>query len=137
MQSKVGDAGILPNGVQKMVSGLDSHPWDNHLMLGYSSRRGMAILGGAVLLAGCVQPRGLSYMEPAGPGKSYDLAVHVRNTPDIGYNPEVDEDRVRLAKRIAKPHCGKSQVAGEAKFNTEVWAITSSLPDYVVYLKCI
>jgi hypothetical protein len=96
----------------------------------------MVILGWAVLLAGCVQPRGLSYAEPASPGKSYDFAVHVRNTPDIGYNPEVDKDRIRLAKRIAKPHCGKSQVAGEAKFNTEVWGITSSRPDYVVYLKC-
>jgi hypothetical protein len=97
----------------------------------------MVTFGWAVLLAGCVQPRGLSYVEPARPGESYDFAVHVRNTPDIGYNPEVDEDRIRLARRIVRLHCASSQVVGEAKFNTEIWGITSSLPDYVVYLKCI
>jgi hypothetical protein len=106
-------------------------------MMRHSSRRGLVSFGLAVLLAGCVQPRGLSYVDPAGPGKSYDFAVHVRNTPDIGYNPAVDIDRVSLARRIVKPHCAKSQVAGEAKFNTEIWGITSSLPDYVVYFKCI
>jgi hypothetical protein len=106
-------------------------------MLGDFSRKCMVTFGCAVLLAGCARDRALSYVEQASPGNSYDFAVHVRNTPDIGYNPDVDEDRVRLARRIAKPHCVRSQVAGEAKFNTEIWGITSSLPDYIVYLKCM
>jgi hypothetical protein len=36
----------------------------------------------------------------------------------------------------ASPICARNQVAGEAKLNTEICGITSSLPDYVVYLKC-
>ena len=38
-------------------------------------------------------------VEQASPGLPYDYIVHVLNTYAIGYNPEVREDRNRMALR--------------------------------------
>jgi hypothetical protein len=75
-------------------------------------------------------------IEPAPYMSSYDYAVHVRNTYDIGYNPDVKEDRLRMALKALKGRCRAARIAGENKINTEIWGITSSLPDYIVLVKC-
>jgi hypothetical protein len=96
------------------------------------------IIGAAILisLGGCFHTGDASSVEAAGAEKPYDYVVHVRNTFGYRYNPEVSEDRVRLARQVVKPYCGNSQVVGENKFPTDVPGITSSRPDYVVYIRC-
>ena len=75
-------------------------------------------------------------IEPASSASSYDYAVHVRNTFNIGYNPEVKEDRHRMALKALRGQCREARIVGENKINTEIWGITSSLPDYIVLVKC-
>ena len=87
-------------------------------------------------LTGWTDTRGVVRVEQAAAGNPYDFVVHVRNIPDIGYNPEVRQDRLRMALRLVKRQCPAGHVVGEDKINTEIWSITSSLPDYVVLVKC-
>jgi hypothetical protein len=88
--------------------------------------------------AGWTDMRGAVRIERASAAKPYDFVVHVRNIPDIGYNPEVKEDRRRMALKLSKGYCqaGRVHVIGEAKISTEIWGITSSPPDYIVLVKC-
>jgi hypothetical protein len=81
------------------------------------------------------QPRGASLIEAAQPGQGYDFVVHVRNTYDYRYNPEVSADRILLARQIVKPFCSRNQIVGEAKFDREIFGLTTSRPDYVVYVR--
>jgi hypothetical protein len=90
----------------------------------------------SVVLAGWTDTRGAVRVEQAAAGKPYDFIVHVRNIPDIGYNPDVREDRTRMALRLLKGQCRAPRVVGDDKINTEIWGITSSLPDYVVLVSC-
>jgi hypothetical protein len=87
-------------------------------------------------LTGWTDTRGVVRVEQAAAGNPYDFVVHVRNIPDIGYNPEVREDRYRMALRLVKRECRAGHVVGDDKINTEIFGITSSLPDYVVLVKC-
>jgi hypothetical protein len=87
-------------------------------------------------LPGWTDTRGTIRIEPASAGMPYDFVVHVRNIPDIKYNPEVREDRHRMALRLVKAQCSRGRVVGEEKINTEIWGITSSLPDYIVLVSC-
>ncbi|MBV8701465.1 hypothetical protein [Bradyrhizobium sp.] len=82
------------------------------------------------------QPQNTSTIEAAPPGRPYDYVVHVQNTYDYRYNPEVRRDRILLAGRVARPFCPKIQIVGETKFKTEIFGLTTGKPDYVVYLKC-
>jgi hypothetical protein len=82
------------------------------------------------------QPRGASMIEAAPPAKPYDYIVHVKNTYDYRYNPEVRDDRILLAKKIVKPFCASNRIIGEAKFDTEIFGLVTGRPDYVVYVKC-
>jgi len=41
-----------------------------------------------------------------------------------------------MALRALRGQCRAARVVGEDKIITEIWAITSSLPDYVVLVKC-
>jgi hypothetical protein len=82
-------------------------------------------------------PRGASTIEAASPGAGYDYLIHVQNTYDYKYNPEVREDRLYLARQIVKPFCSKSQIVGEDRFKTEIFGIKPGKPDYVVYVKCL
>jgi hypothetical protein len=75
-------------------------------------------------------------IEQVSPANSYDYAVHVRNKHDIGYNPEVKEDRQRMALKALRGQCRTARVVGENKINREIWGITSSYPDYIVLVKC-
>jgi hypothetical protein len=75
-------------------------------------------------------------VEQASAGKPYDYIVHVQNTHSIGYNPEVREDRFRLAMRSLKGVCRDGWVVGDDKINTEIFGLYSSRPDYVVLVKC-
>ena len=68
--------------------------------------------------------------------KPYDYIVHVQNTYSIGYNPEVREDRNRMALKLLKSQCRAGRVVGDDKIITEIWGITSSRFDYVVLVKC-
>ena len=99
---------------------------------------GARIIGAAILITrgGCIHTGDASFVEEAGAERPYDYVVNVRNTFDYGYNPEVSEDRVRLARQVIKPNCRNSQVVRENKFPTDVPGITSSRPDHVVYIKC-
>ena len=81
-------------------------------------------------------PHGASVIEPASPGSGYDYVVHVKNTYDYKYNPEVREDRFLLARRAVRPFCKRSEIVGEDKFKTEIFGIWPGKPDYVVYVRC-
>jgi hypothetical protein len=80
--------------------------------------------------------RDTALIEPASSGSSHAYVVHVRNTYDIGYNPEVKGDRLRMARKALKGQCRAARIVGENKINREIWGITSSLPDYIVLVKC-
>ena len=99
--------------------------------------RGVAAIIFLVTLTGWTDMRGAVRVEQASAGQPYDFAVHVRNIPDIGYNPEVREDRYRMAVKLLRGQCRAARIVGDDKINTEIWGITSSLPDYVVLVKCL
>lgn len=75
-------------------------------------------------------------VEAASAGRPYDYVVHVQNTYAIGYNPEVRDDRYRMALHLVRGQCRAPRVVGEDKVSTEIWGITSSRPDYVVLVRC-
>jgi hypothetical protein len=87
-------------------------------------------------LPGWTDTRGMVRIEQASLGNPYDFVVHVRNIPDIGYNPVVREDRQRMALGLLRKQCPAGRVIGEDKIKTEIWGLTSSPPDYVVLVKC-
>jgi hypothetical protein len=94
---------------------------------------------GIVLLAvlpGWTDTRGMVRVDVAAPDRPYDFVVHVRNIPDIKYNPLVREDRNRMALDLVRGECRRARVVGEDTVNTEIYGITSSLPDYVVLVSC-
>ena len=88
------------------------------------------------VLPGWTDTRGWVRVEAASPGAPYDFVVHVRNIPDIKYNPLVREDRNRMALHLVRGECRRGRVVGENVVNTEIYGITSSLPDYVVLVSC-
>jgi hypothetical protein len=75
-------------------------------------------------------------VEQAAVGLPYDYIVHVLNTYAIGYNPDVRQDRNRMALRMLRGQCRAARVVGDDKIITEIWGITSSRPDYIVLVKC-
>jgi hypothetical protein len=88
------------------------------------------------VLPGWTDPRGMTHVEAASPGKPYDLVVHVSNIPDIKYNPLVWRDRHRMARELVRGQCPYPRVVGEDTVTTEIYGLTSSLPDYVVLVSC-
>jgi hypothetical protein len=96
----------------------------------------IAAILAVALLAGWTDTRGTVRVERASPEKPYDFVVHVRNIPDIKYNPLVREDRNRMALRLVSGECSRPRVVGEDKIITEIWGLTSSPPDYVVLVSC-
>jgi hypothetical protein len=94
-----------------------------------------AILFLAILPA-WTDTRGAVRIERASPEKPYDFVVHVRNIPDIKYNPLVREHRYRMALELVRGQCPGGRVVGEDKIITEIWGITSSPPDYIVLVGC-
>jgi hypothetical protein len=62
--------------------------------------------------------------------------VHVNNSAEIGYNPEVPGDRAGMAVALVKRYCPGPRVVGQEKIITEIYGITSSKPDYVVFVSC-
>jgi hypothetical protein len=108
-------------GIMKGIAGLTAFP----AMLVF-----LADLGSSALASDWAR------VEQASAGKPYDYIVHVQNTHSIGYNPEVREDRFRLALRSLKGVCRSGRVVGDDKISTEIPGITSSRPDYVVLVKC-
>jgi len=88
------------------------------------------------VLPGWTDTRGMVRVDAAAPDKPYDFVVHVRNIPDVRYNPLVREDRNRMALDLVRGECRRARVVGEDIVNTEIYGITSSLPDYVVLVSC-
>ena len=88
------------------------------------------------ILAGYADAHDVVRVEPASAGAPYDYVVHVLNTYDIGYNPDVRRDRNRMALRLLRGQCRTPRVVGDDKVSTEIWGITSSRPDYIVLVKC-
>ncbi len=82
-------------------------------------------------------PHGGSTIEAAGAGAAYDYVIHVQNTYDYKYNPQVRADRILLAKQIVRPFCSRNQIVGEDKIKTEIFGIKPGKPDYIVYVKCL
>jgi hypothetical protein len=82
-------------------------------------------------------PHGGSTIEAASPGAGYDYVIHVQNTYDYKYNPEVRADRILLAKQIVRPFCSRNRIVGEDKIETEIFAIKPGRPDYLVFVKCM
>src|SRR5579863_537650 len=91
-----------------------------------------AILLLVAVLPGWTDTRGIVRVVAAAPDKPYDLVVHVRNIPDIKYNPLVREDRNRMALHLVRGECPGGRVVGENIVDHEIYGITSSLPDYIV-----
>ena len=100
-------------------------------------RRVLIVAVAALPWSASGQPRGTSIVEAAPPSQPYDYVVHVQNTYDYRYNPEVREDRILLAKHIVRPFCPTNRVVGEAKFETEIFGLVTGRPDYIVYVKCL
>ena len=100
------------------------------------TRRLLVIATAAFPCSAFGQPQGDSIIEAAPPGQPYDYVIHVQNTYDYGYNPQVRDDRFLLAKRIVRPFCNKARIIGDAKFKTEIFGLITGKPDYVVYVKC-
>ena len=88
------------------------------------------------VLPGWTDTRGLVRVEAASPDKPYDFVVHVRNIPDIKYNPLVRQDRHRMALELVRGECPYARIVGEDSLITELYGVTSSLPDYVVLVSC-
>jgi hypothetical protein len=88
------------------------------------------------VLPGWTDTRGTVRIEAASPDKPYDFVVHVRNIPDIKYNPLVRQDRNHMALNLVRGQCSYPHVVGEDTVTTEIYGITSSLPDYVVLVSC-
>ena len=88
------------------------------------------------IAAGAANAHEMVRVEQAYPGKPYDYIVHVLNTYAIGYNPDVREDRNRMALKLLRGQCRAPRVVGDDKISTEIWGITSSRPDYIVLVKC-
>jgi hypothetical protein len=88
------------------------------------------------ILAGGAEARELGRVEQAAASKPYDYVVHVPNTYAIGYNPEVREDRYRIARQTLRGQCRSPLIVGDDKIITEIWGITTSRPDYIVLVKC-
>ena len=98
--------------------------------------RFLAAVALLVILPGWTDTRGMVRVDAAAPGSPYDFVVHVRNIPDIKYNPLVREDRNRMALHLVRGECRHGRVVGEDIVNTEIYGITSRLPDYVVLVSC-
>ena len=88
------------------------------------------------LLAGWTDMRGIVRVERAAPDKAYDFVVHVSNKAEIKYNPDVRQDRYRMALDLVRGECPGGRIAGDRKIDTDIWGITSSPPDYVVLVRC-
>lgn len=88
-------------------------------------------------IAAADTPHGGSTIEAASPGTGYDYVIHVQNTYDYKYNPEVRADRILLARQIVHPFCSRNRIVGEDKVKTEIFGIKPGKPDYVVYVKCM
>jgi hypothetical protein len=95
-----------------------------------------ALLIISTALAGCADVRGTVRVDQAPAGQPYDFVVHVKNSAEIGYNPEVSGDRAGMAMTLVKRYCHAPRVVGQQKINTEIYGITSSKPDYVVFVSC-
>jgi hypothetical protein len=102
----------------------------------FMTKTALATMICAMVLAGSASASDMVRVEPASSGRPYDYVVHVQNTFSIGYNPLVREDRDRMALRALRGQCRAARIVGEDKITTEIWGITSSLPDYVVMVKC-
>lgn len=89
------------------------------------------------ILPGWTDTRGMVRVDAAAPDKPYDFVVHVRNIPDIKYNPLVRQDRNRMALDLVRGECHRARVVGEDIVSTEIYGITSSLPDYIVLVSCV
>jgi hypothetical protein len=100
------------------------------------TKTALATMVCAMVLVGSASASDMVRVEPASPGRPYNYIVHVQNTFSIGYNPLVREDRDRMALRALRGQCRAARIVGEDKITTEIWGITSSLPDYVVMVKC-
>lgn len=90
----------------------------------------------SALLVGCADTRGAVRVEQSSAGKPYDFVVHVKNVPEIGYNPEVSTDRAQMALRLVRGQCPGARVVGQDTIVTEIYGITSRKPDYVVLVRC-
>jgi hypothetical protein len=96
----------------------------------------LAAIALLAVLPGWTDIRGMMRVDAASPGRPYDFVVHVRNIPDIKYNPLVREDRNRMALDLVRGECRHGRVVGEDIVSTEIYGITSSVPDYVVLVSC-
>jgi hypothetical protein len=76
-------------------------------------------------------------VEQAAAGNAYDFVVHVKNVPDYGYNPEVSADRAGMALKLVRRECPSAQVVGQKTIDNEIYGITSSRLDYVVFVRCV
>ena len=96
----------------------------------------LATVVASMALVSYASARDVVRVEPASSGHPYDYIVHVQNTFSIGYNPLVREDRDHMALRALRGQCRVARIVGDDEISTEIWGITSSLPDYIVLVRC-
>ena|ERR1700761_6378722 len=94
------------------------------------------LVGLSVALAACADARGLVRVDQAAAGQPYDFVVHVKNSAEIGYNPDVASDRASMAMSLVKRYCRRPRVVGQQTIVTEIYGITSSKPDLLVFVSC-
>src|ERR1700733_525983 len=99
-------------------------------------KAGHALVIYSAALTGCADMRGTVRVDPAPAGQPYDFVVHVKNSAEIGYNPEVSSDRAGMAVALVKRYCPAARDVGQEKIITEIYGIASSKPDYVVFVSC-
>jgi hypothetical protein len=96
----------------------------------------LVVTGCAAILMGFSDLAGRNVVEQAPAGSGYDFLVHVKNVPTYRYNPEVSDDRAGMALRLARRYCPEAHVVGQRTIDTEIFGLTSSRPDYVVFVRC-
>ncbi|WEO73822.1 hypothetical protein [Agrobacterium vitis] len=95
----------------------------------------------AVLLSSCqsqmrvLEAGGDIRVEPSTIAGS-DYAVHLRNTIDFGYDPDVKANREKFALGILKKQCPTGKIVNENVIVTGTYLSGSPSRVYTVYVKC-
>lgn len=67
---------------------------------------------------------------------AYDYVVKIRNSLDIGYNPDQLEDRNKVALSAMKQQCPNGQIVGEDTIKGGRNILGNPAITYLVHIKC-
>lgn len=107
-------------------------------------KQAAGLIGLAFLLSACagsqihdrmLETGGDVRIEPT-PGPGYDFSVNIRNTVDIGYDPDDLESRQKTALGFARNQCANAQIAGESVVTTGKYLTGRDSKVYSIKIKC-